>query len=189
MRTFIAVPIEDDNLKNRIVEVQSKIPLDFAKVKLVERENLHFTLRFIGEISEAKAEKLIENLNDIILSPFQIEIANFGCFPSCSKPRVLWIGTTLGIAEFKNLKQLVDESVWRSGIRVPKEKFTPHLTIGRVKRIIDFQKFREALKISDVYIGRMVVDHFTLMKSTLTPQGPIYTVLKKFSLNGGSGEI
>lgn len=189
MRTFVAVPIEDENLRSKLSELQSRIPLNYAKIKLVEPENFHFTLRFIGEISESKAKKLIENFSDISFSPFQIEIANFGCFPSCSRPRVLWVGTTLGVEQFKKLKQLVDEAVWRTGIRVPKEKFSPHLTIGRVKRILNFAEFKNALNISNVYIGRMVVDHFVLMKSKLTPSGPIYSVVEKFELNGGSGEI
>ena len=126
---------------------------------------------------------------EIEFTPFQIEIANFGCFPSCDRPRVLWVGTTLGIEQFKQLKGLVDEAVWRTRLKVPKEKFSPHLTIGRVKRIINISKFKESLNLKDVYIGRMIVDHFVLMKSELTPKGPIYSEIKNFSLNGGSGEI
>ena len=96
-RVFLSVDIEDDELLSRIAHIQSKLDRQSAKMKIVERENIHFTLRFLGDTSHAKLEEIRESLSGIQFSPFTIRINGIGAFvhgcdgsllvkPICRKP-------------------------------------------------------------------------------------------------------
>ncbi|MFH0832151.1 MAG: RNA 2',3'-cyclic phosphodiesterase [Candidatus Aenigmatarchaeota archaeon] len=164
MRCFVSIDV-DSRLKEAAINLQNQIPGD---VKLVEPENLHFTLEFLGEISNASVieERLAKIAGEF--EPFIINIRGIGVFPDMNYIRVVW----LGAEELSNLQSAVN----------PKEA-TPHLTIARVRSVKDKEALKAFIeKHKDIDIGQMLVDKIKLKKSTLTPSGPIYEDIRVFEL-------
>ena len=90
MRCFIAVDIEDDNVRNKLFNIAKNF--DILGVKIVEYENLHVTIKFLGEINEKIVEEIIGALSKISFKKFMIHVAELGAFPSLRNPRVIWAG-------------------------------------------------------------------------------------------------
>lgn len=182
VRAFMAVEI-DFRLINRILKVQEAIKTTDAQVKFVDGENLHFTVKFFGDITPDQAQQ-ITSLTDNQLenqNSFQMYIKGTGVFPNLDRPRVLWLGVE-DPQEFSQLQQRLDDDWVRMGFR-KERSYTPHLTIGRVKgprnREALISKIRELEKVD---IGPLPVEKLVLKKSDLTPVGPIYTDLQEFPL-------
>lgn len=179
VRSFIAVDL-DEQLIPSVVTIQSQITE--GKIKFVEPENLHFTLKFLGELTEGKAQDVLVKLKEICsaFKPFTITIKGLGAFPSLDYMKVIWVGVES--EEFYTLSKLVDSGMGKLGFK--QEKTTvPHLTVGRVKAPGNKPKFRaqvEALQTTS--IGDMVVTTVTLKKSELTRKGPIYTNIEEIAL-------
>jgi len=183
MRSFIAIDI-DENLKSKIVDVQNNIGTTYLKIKFVEPKNLHFTLKFLGEIEEKSIEDIYKILqkNLEIYKPFEINLKGLGAFPSFSYIRVLWIGIQDETNSLINIADELNRDLKKLGFKKEK-KLIPHLTIGRVKFIREKEKISQILKeLQNVKIGKMIVDRVLIKKSVLTPKGPIYSDLKEVRL-------
>ncbi len=169
MRCFVAVDL-DDRLKLKVVEIQKRLER-IGDIKLVESENLHFTLKFLGEVTEQQldeAKYILEKIADSF-QPFEINIKNLGAFPSLNYMRVIW----LGAPELYSLQKAVDDSFYP---KFPKEKeVIPHMTLARVRSPKGKDLLAEFIKNSeDIEIGGMKVGMIKLKKSALTPRGPVY---------------
>ncbi len=183
MRVFLAVEI-DENLLNKIYDVQRELMKCEAPVKYVETENLHCTLKFFGEIDDNKLNDVIRTIENKIKNhePFKINIKKTGVFPNESYIRVLWLGME-DVEPFSNLQKDLDEDFVKMGFK-KERSYTPHLTIGRVKGSRNKEELLEKLKdMGDVEIGEMDISKIVLKKSELTPVGPIYTTIKEFDLS------
>lgn len=183
MRSFIAIDIED-NLKSKIVDIQNNIGSKYLKIKFVEPENLHFTLKFLGEIEEKNIEDIYKILQKNLenYKPFEIDLKGLGAFPSFSYIRVLWIGIQDESNSLINIADGLNMDLRNLGFKKEK-KLIPHLTIGRVKFVKDKEKILQILKeLQNVKIGKMMVDRILIKKSVLTPKGPIYSDLKEVRL-------
>ena len=174
MRAFIAVDISEP-LRAKIAEIQRILPPD---AKLVERENLHVTLKFLGKISEDQAVDIKSRMSDIAkqFSPIDLHIRGMGAFPNLSYIRVVWLGCNALAALQKAVNMALPE--------FPEERETrPHLTIARIrsgKNIANLARFIE--ENQDIDIGKMAVKEFCLKKSELTPHGPVYEDVGVFGL-------
>jgi len=164
MRCFIALEIGGE-IKEKIFEISRNID---GNAKKVEKENLHATLIFLGEISEEKAleiKKIVNDANSLICN-YEIEFKGVGAFPSESRPRVIWVGAHA--PEINALHKILCE-------RIPfhDERFHPHVTIARVR---DGGKIGRNLfeKYGNEFFGKESAGKIVLKKSTLTPNGPIY---------------
>lgn len=182
VRAFLAVDI-DKNLIGRIIEIQEIFKQINAPVKLVEPENLHFTLKFFGDVNEEK----IEEVKDIIVkmvgnfSPFEILINGVGVFPSLRYIRVLWLGAE-NFDPFSNLQMDLDQEFVKIGFK-KERNYVPHLTIGRLKGSGNKDALVKKIEeLNDIAVGKTTIDKLILKKSELTPDGPIYTDLKVFNL-------
>ena len=182
MRAFLAVDL-DESLNEKVLVIQNKIKETDAIVKFVEKENLHFTCKFFGEISPKKADEIIEIIEEKIqkYKSFEIEIKGSGVFPHFGYIRVVWLGL-LNPEYFSRILKDLDEELFKLGFK-KERSYTPHLTIGRVKG----SKNKDALvskikELKDIEIGTMEVNKISLKKSELTPKGPIYTDVKEFKL-------
>ena len=183
MRVFLAVEI-DENLLNKIYDVQRELMKCEAPVKYVETENLHCTLKFFGEIDDNKLNNVIKTIENKIKNhePFKINIKKTGVFPNERYVRVLWLGLE-DFEPFSNLQKDLDEDFVKMGFK-KERSYTPHLTIGRVKGSRNKEELLEKLKdMGDVEIGEMDISKIVLKKSELTPVGPIYTTIKEFDLS------
>jgi len=182
MREFLAVDI-DPKLLNRIAEIQRWLSDADAPVKFVERENLHLTLKFFGEISANKNKEIINIVQEKLkkYQPFPIHIRRMGVFPNFGYIRVVW----LGIEEpnnFSVIQKELDRHFINMGFK-KERSYTAHLTIGRVKGGQNKEALVGKIKeLEEMDIGEMIVDRVVLKKSELTPAGPIYSNIHEFLL-------
>ena len=172
VRTFIAIEVNDQDVLNSIHKIQTELNI---KAKPVELHNMHFTVQFLGEVSEEMVGKISDALNSIEFSSFSISFASIGVFPKPNSPRVIWIGTDDGINELEKLAEMIRFKLSHLGFS-PDKKFKPHVTIFRVKnKIEDLSSKLE--KFSSCSFGKQLVSEIKLKKSELTSTGPIYTDL------------
>ena len=172
MRTFVAIEVTDQNILNSISQVQSELNI---KAKPVELHSMHFTVQFLGEVSEEMVGKVSDALSSLEFSSFSISFVGIGVFPKPSFPRVIWIGVDEGINKLEKLAEIIRAKLSQLGFS-PDKKFKPHVTIFRVKnKIEDISDKLE--KFSSYSFGKQMIYEIKLKKSELTPDGPIYTDL------------
>ncbi|NHI83215.1 MAG: RNA 2',3'-cyclic phosphodiesterase [Candidatus Thorarchaeota archaeon] len=183
MRAFLSLDIEDSSLLSNIVRIQGKLDTDAMKVKIVERENIHFTLRFFGDTQISRIQQIRGALSSIELSKFKIRIEGVGAFPTKRNPRVIWIGVTQGEKKINQLKLAVETKLEEIGYGRDK-RFHAHATIARVHRIKNRDSILNNLEaLAMEQIGDMLVSSFRMTKSTLMPSGPIYETVWEVPLN------
>ena len=174
MRTFVAVEISNESTLNSIARLQSDLQI---KAKPVSKENMHFTLLFLGEISDDLTQKVMESLSSVSFNPIEMKLIDVGAFPNPKFPRVVWIGVDNDAA--KKLVELavqVEEKLFPLGFKSDKP-FKPHLTIFRIKNGKG-DISQELNKFRSVEIGRETISELKFKKSILTPTGPIYSDLQ-----------
>ncbi|HET6457677.1 MAG TPA: RNA 2',3'-cyclic phosphodiesterase [Nitrosopumilaceae archaeon] len=174
MRTFVAVEIQNNEVLDNIAKLQSDLKI---KAKPVSKENMHFTLLFLGEITEEIAPKIIEELKSITFIPIQISFGGVGAFPNPRFPRVIWIGVDETASQnLVKLAKQVEEKLVPLGFKSDKP-FKPHLTIFRIKNNIG-DISNELDKLKTIQLGHDTITELKFKKSILTPSGPIYTDLQ-----------
>lgn len=178
-RLFVAIPISEE-VKAKIKPALAGLQITGADLNLVSLENIHFTLKFLGNVDENKIKEIEEKLSALEQAHFSIKIKNVGVFPSYERIKVIWIGAES--PELIPLMKKINQEL--NYIRNEDQEEISHLTIARVKS----GKNKEALKaylqtIQNQEFGEMVVNHFVLYESELTPADPIYQVLKEFKLS------
>ena len=174
MRTFVAIEIHDENVLNSIAKLQSDFKI---KATAVNKQNMHFTLLFLGEISEETAENVKKALSAVLFKPIEVKFTHVGAFPNPKFPRVIWIG--VDDAASKQLVELasqIEQKLEPLGFKADKP-FKSHLTIFRVKnKVNDLSQALE--KFKEIDLGKDVVTELKFKKSILTPNGPIYSDLQ-----------
>lgn len=182
IRAFLAIDLDDD-LKPKINKIIREFKKTNANIKYVDLQNLHFTLKFFGDIDTEGIDLIAEKIEKVIkdFDSFNIKIKGCGAFPNTNRIKVIW----LGLDEDKILKELhdnLDKEFNSIGFDLDK-KFSSHLTIGRMRSAKAKDKVKNTLDLYDgMDVGTMEVKTVTLKKSTLTPSGPIYEDLIEFRL-------
>ena len=173
MRVFVAIEISNYELINSIANFQSEIKI---QAKPVKPQNLHFTLQFLGEISEEISQKIKQALQTIEFKTFQVNFKGIGAFPKIKSPRVIWIGTDeSGSNLLTSLAKKVENAISPLGF-IPAKPFKSHITTFRIKnKIGDISKELEKFKTHE--FGSQEISNFKLKQSVLTPQGPLYSDL------------
>ncbi|MCA9811427.1 MAG: RNA 2',3'-cyclic phosphodiesterase [Nitrosarchaeum sp.] len=175
MRTFVAVEVSNHKVIDEILKFQTRLKIN---AKSVESHNLHFTLQFLGEISDQQAEKIRETLQNIQFSSFTVHFKGIGAFPKMNSPRVIWIGTDEeGGRGLIDLAKKIEEALMPFGFKSDKP-FRPHITVFRIKnKLENVAKELYGIKSSD--FGSQKITNFRFKQSTLTPKGPVYSDLLK----------
>ncbi len=182
IRAFLAIDLDND-LKPKINKIIREFKKTNANIKYVDLQNLHFTLKFFGDIDTEGIDLIAEKIEKVIkdFDSFNIKIKGCGAFPNTNRIKVIW----LGLDEDKILKELhdkLDKEFNSIGFDLDK-KFSSHLTIGRMRSAKAKDKVKNTLDLYDgIDVGTMEVKTVTLKKSTLTPSGPIYEDLIEFRL-------
>ena len=182
MRAFMAIEL-NSKLVDKIIEIQKTIAEANALVKFVEPENLHFTFKFLGEITPKQVENIINMAESKIDSykPFDITIKGTGAFPNLGYIKVIWLGIEEP-DEFSRMQEDFDQEFVKMGFK-KERSYIPHLTIGRVKGVQNKELLASIVtELKDIHIGTMNVDRLILKESDLTPVGPIYTDIKEIYL-------
>ena len=171
IRTFISIDIPRE-IQKEIKKIQGKLP-EF-RGKKTEPENLHLTLKFLGEIDEEKFEQIKEKLREIKFEKFETEIKHSGFFDN-RKYGIVW----LHLSDCENLQKEIDEKL--SSLFRKEKRFMSHLTIARIKSVDDKKKFLEELKKIEIPVIKFVVDNFRLKKSVLTFKAPVYETIEEYN--------
>ena len=154
MRTFVAIEVSDQGVLNSVSQVQAKLNI---KAKPVEVHNMHFTVQFLGEVSEEMVRNISSELSSLEFIPFSVSFVGVGVFPKPSSPRVIWVGTNEGADELEKLAEMIRMKLSQFGFQ-PDKKFKPHVTIFRVKKKIE-NVSNELQKFSTYSFGRLSLIH------------------------------
>ena len=184
IRLFIALTISDD-VKTKLGKIIQHLQSKNSDVKWVTPNNLHLTIKFIGNCDQAQVSGIITQLEQAasVHSPVQSSFTGLGGFPSLEKPKVIWIDIEKNREQIISLAKDVDQSLTMIGFEKDSKLFKPHLTLGRVKKDIKSvgsMSFLKEIKRADI---DTCFDSLELIHSTLTQRGPIYKTLHKISLN------
>ena len=184
IRTFICIDVSA-SIKARLAALQDELRKLDAQVSWVKPENIHLTLKFLGDVSQTKVPKIIEAVHRAMesCSPFQVGIEGAGCFPSPRKPNVLWVGFATLPKALLTLQKNIEDEMERVGFAREAKSFHPHLTIGRVRQPRNAQRLAEELLKHGFPAETFQADEVILMRSDLTPRGSIYTPLAKMPLS------
>lgn len=180
-RLFVGIRVPEE-VREKIKPVQEKLIKTGANLTLVSLNNFHFTLKFLGNEEESKIPQIEDKLKKIALdtSSFYFSVQGVGVFPGEERISVVWVG-----AQSKELVSLMKETNQSLNYirKSEHEEEIPHLTIARVKSGKNKEELRKVvLEFSSTVFGNVLVDKIMLFESVLTPQGPMYTVVKEFLL-------
>ncbi|NHJ87358.1 MAG: RNA 2',3'-cyclic phosphodiesterase [Asgard group archaeon] len=182
IRAFFAADLNDSTIVKRIAKIQTEFENLDSKITFVSGENLHLTLRFLGDIEESMVPKLQKNAEEITFKPFTLEFSSVGVLPNMNYVRTLYIDVKEGFKELSSLALQVENLCVKHGFEKEKRPFKSHLTIGRVKKIGDKNTLVNLItEHKEDNFGKVEITSFTLKKSVLTPQGPIYSNLFKIN--------
>jgi len=184
MRLFVAIKIPED-IRDELVAVEGKLA-GIYRARWVKRDNIHLTLKFLGEVEEKRLGDTAKIVSEISKDNpgFDLNLENIGGFPNLKRPRVLWVGVQRGEKNTVCLMEQLEKNFARLGIKPEKREKNPHITLGRVKgptRSSD-KKGRDGVN-KLTYKSRVFrADAISLIKSELTPRGAIHTVLERYAL-------
>lgn len=172
-RAFICIEFPDEVIKE-IARIQQLLQKKKFTGKLTELENLHLTLKFLGEIDDEKLEKTKQALSTIKFPAFNTYLEYAGTFVRHNNPNIVWL--KVGGSGILKLQQQIDESL--KELFKPEARFMSHLTIARVKYVLDKKDFIEYIKHLPVQKINFTIEEFKLKSSELAPLGPHYTDLE-----------
>lgn len=190
IRCFVAVDV-DEVLRARLGDLIGLLRGSGADVKWVEPQSLHVTLKFLGDVAPADIPGVTGAIRSALagkVPPFELGLTAVGAFPSVSRPRVIWVGVSVGRDKLSQLVTLVDESLAALGFSRETRPYSPHLTLGRARSQRNLDELRAAMSGLGDWAGpRATVDRVTFYSSTLKPSGPVYVPLAEFPLSGSEG--
>ncbi|MFA8451206.1 MAG: RNA 2',3'-cyclic phosphodiesterase [Bacteroidales bacterium] len=183
MRLFVAIKL-DSTLETKKILDYLKTNLHADKIKWVDPDNLHLTLKFFGNIPAKK----ISSINKVLVkianktNGFPLQISGVGQFGSRYNPKVLWLNVK-NPDPINELGLLILSKLEEIGFETDRQNFVPHVSIGRISEIKSKAFYRKVVeKISDIELIPIYVKSFTLFESKLTSDGPIYKSVKEFRL-------
>ena len=183
IRAFIAAEIDLPN-KKKISDLISELKKSKADVKWITENQIHITLKFLGNTGEEQIQKISGVLDGISrnFSAFDIRFSKLGAFPNMKRPRVIWIGVEKGGDLLSSLNEKIETELEKIGFTKEKREYKAHLTLGRVKSLKNITSLTESIdKIDFQPTGEIKIDRLTLFQSTLTPKGAIYSPLSNFT--------
>jgi 2'-5' RNA ligase len=184
IRTFIAIELPE-NIISSVLKVQDDIRSYGFKTRWVRKENIHITLKFLGNINKVDVEKIGKEIFESAKEypPLKLAAKGIGVFPGIKRPRVIWIGITGQIDLLIKMQKTLDKRLETIGFPKERRPFRGHLTIGRIKGKVDPQRLIAAIKeFGEFESETFIANKLILFKSELNPSGSIYTKLKSISL-------
>ena len=176
-RLFIAVDLPG-TMKKNLETMFFGIP----GARWVALDQLHLTVRFIGEVDGALFLDIKNTLEEVSISPFDLQLKGVGHFPPRGAPRVIWVGLKTG-KPLQLLRKKIDGALLQIGLKPEGRKFSPHITLARLKNT-PLQKVADFLSANGLFSQEhFQIDEFKLYSSTLTPKGAIHKVERVYYLN------
>lgn len=195
IRTFIAIELTDA-LHHALASVQTQFKRDRAArfVRWVAPENIHITLKFLGDVDADQLPAVQRAIADACAdtAPFALTLGGAGAFPNTRRPNVVWIGTRGQVEIAARLAQKMDDACAALNFARDERPFAPHLTLGRVKRDASPSERQligaliENTPVGD--LGALRVERVSVMKSVLKPGGSVYTRMAEIELHATNGK-
>lgn len=185
IRTFIAAEISPE-VKKELADDLIRFKVRAPQVKWSQPDNLHLTLRFLGDVKENDLEELFQALRPAVsdMQPFALEVRGVGSFPNWRHPRVIWAGCGEGSDDAVLLAGRVEEACADLGYERERRPFRPHFTLGRVKFPADAGGLEDlASDVQKVY-GFVDIDAVVVFMSSLRRTGPVYSPMARIELGG-----
>ena len=190
IRAFVAIELPEQ-VKSVLTQLQNDLKRSkAASVKWAGAEGIHLTLKFLGNVDASEIPKLKEALSGATrgIAPFHLELGNPGAFPNAHAPRVVWVGVGGEVETLQTLHNNVERELAPLGFSPEERSFSPHLTLGRMREGSTADD-RRCLggAVASLKVGEkptFEVGALSLMRSTLTPRGAIYSCLASFALVG-----
>jgi len=192
IRAFIAIPLTREVHQQLGLFIQSHgLANRDAGFRPVKPENIHLTLKFLGDVKAASLPAISEHLDrlTVTLKQTSITISGLGAFPGWFKqPRVIWVGVQ-PVEPIQRMSEQIEKAISALGFPAERKPFSPHLTLARVNQQVAGQRYQEVitrlrnLQPAPVF-GDMVADKIILFKSDLQPSGPVYSILSAHRLKG-----
>ncbi|WP_418790654.1 RNA 2',3'-cyclic phosphodiesterase [Phosphitispora sp. TUW77] len=182
-RCFIAIDLPGD-LKKDLARVQAEMRSWPVRVKWVEEQNFHLTLKFLGDIDRPFLKEISSSLEKVSLQhqKFSFSISGLGAYPSLSRPKVIWAGVRDNKKCLYRIWTDIESEMVKLGLPAEKRKFSPHLTLGRVKELMPAPGLDDILPGLPLGDREAVVSEIKLMRSTLSRSGPEYFCISSFTL-------
>lgn len=178
LRVFIAVDVSNYDVLSNLIRARDSLVETGADLKPVSNENLHITIRFIGEIPMYVVNNICNELAKLEYEPFKVRVYGIGVFPNIVRPRVIWAGVKEGSDELIQIHNRVENLLRKLGVPPDREKFIPHITLARVRSDRNLSKLVKLVNNMINYdFGEFEVNEIVLKRSILTPSGPIYSNL------------
>jgi 2'-5' RNA ligase len=187
IRSFIAIELPPEVIQ-ALTGLQEKLKAGGRQVKWVEPGNIHLTLQFLGNIDTVITGKITTAIEHAVsgVHPFPIEVGGLGVFPNIQRVQIIWVGLTGEIEKLAYLQQSIGENLQPLGFTPETRPFTPHLTLGRVR---DYCRPEERAALGKLVEKAVLntkykvnVSSVNLMKSQLTREGPIYSIISSVIL-------
>jgi len=181
IRAFIAVEIDKTN-KQRLSKLISDLKKSNTDIKWVGENQMHLTLKFLGNIEQDRVQVISGALKSIAdnFKGFNIRLSKIGAFPNLRRPRVIWLDIDKGAEELKSLSNKIEIELEKIGFKKEKREFKAHLTLGRVRSLKVIENLEKIINETDFQPPNEIkIDKLILFQSTLTPKGAIYTPLSE----------
>ena len=183
MRLFVGIHLAKDILEevNHFIQLSSRNITSHHGLKWTRPENLHFTLKFFGEVPHSRLDDVKQALSQAVIhhEPFLLKLGKAGSFPAKGIPRIIWLGVATGESQLVKLAGSIENACFGHGFPKEDKPFSPHLTIARLKEVSPGVKFIEP---EFQFENTMIVEEFSLIESQLYPTGPVYREVEKFQL-------
>lgn len=195
LRAFVAILLDPD-LQRALTSLERQLQDEHAAqfVRWVAPENIHLTLKFLGNVERARVAALADALARAAaeFAPFTLTARGLGSFPNTRRPNNIWVGLEGDVAIATQLAQRIEDECATLGFPREKHGFAPHLTLGRVKRHVSPRDRAAVGALVEHFpattFGTIRVTAVHLMQSDLYPSGPIYSPLRQITL-AGRGDI
>jgi 2'-5' RNA ligase len=188
VRCFIAIELPD-GVKRGLRELQAQLKAgSSAPVKWVDPENIHLTLKFLGNVAADRIDEISLAMTEAArgISSFPLEVKELGVFPNPSRVQIVWVGLGGEVDKLARLQQRVESNLEKLGFPPEGRRFTPHLTLARVRdQATPSEREKLGQLITETEFAaahKFTADSVKLMKSQLTREGPIYTRLSSAAL-------
>ncbi|MDZ4779797.1 MAG: RNA 2',3'-cyclic phosphodiesterase [Planctomycetia bacterium] len=186
VRTFVAVELTPE-IRGRAHQLISVLRRVVADVRWSPPENMHLTLKFLGDIEVLEIPRICQAVSQAVadLSPFGIEVQGAGAFPDAERPRTVWLGVGEGTDALTEVHERLEAALAPLGFREEGRRFRPHLTLGRVRDSEAGSRFAQTLaEHAEFFAGEMIVGEVTIFSSELSRSGSKYEVLGHADFGG-----
>jgi len=184
IRAFIAINF-NSKIQRSVKNIQDQLKKTGCNAKWVGPENIHMTLKFLGDVDSKKIDGIKQAIVNLFknIKPFTVELTQLGFFPNINRPRTLWVGLKDDGQQLNKMAVLIKKALVKIGFREDQRSFSPHITIGRIRSSENIKVLPRSILEYRIPEGlTQTTSNVILYKSTLTSEGPVYEPLYQIKL-------